>query len=142
MLAQAISALRGPGVPIGKIAAEESSHPGLYAFYASASTWGELGLGAPPDDRPLYVGKAESTLASRDVEGHFGMRERGMQSPTGSSTLRRSIAALMAPERGYRGTPRNPAKPGHFANFGRPSSMMTSSRPGCAAGCDSPSGPI
>ena len=46
------------------------------------------------------------------------MRQRGVQSPTGSSTLRRSLAALLGPERGYRGIPRNPLKPGHFAHFG------------------------
>jgi hypothetical protein len=90
----------------------------LYAFYASASSWRQLGLGKPPDPRPLYVGKAESTLASRDVQGHFGLRERGAQSPTGSSTLRRSLAALLATEHGYRGVPRNPAKPGYFSNYG------------------------
>jgi hypothetical protein len=57
-------------------------------------------------------------LASRDLEGHFGLRVRGVQSPTGSSTVRRSLAALLAAERGYRGVPRNPAKPGHFSNYG------------------------
>ena len=102
----------------GKVDADQVSHPGLYAIYASAATWKQLGLGMPPDGRPLYVGKAESTLASRDIEGHFGLRERGVQSPTGSSTLRRSLAALLAPERGYRGMPRNPAKPGYFSNYG------------------------
>lgn len=118
LLAEAMAALRGPAVAVGKLKAEQSGKPGLYAFYASASTWKDLGLGKPPDDRPLYVGKAENTLASRDVEGHFGMRERGVQSPTGSSTLRRSLAALLAHRRGYRGIPRNPAKPGNFSNFG------------------------
>lgn len=41
-----------------------------------------------------------------------------MQSPTGSSTLRRSLAALLAHDRGYRGIPRNPAKPGYFSSYG------------------------
>jgi len=66
----------------------------------------------------LYIDKAENTLAFRDVDGHFGLRKRGGQSPTGSSTLRRSLAALLAPERGYRSIPRNPSKPGYFSNFG------------------------
>lgn len=117
-LTESMAALHGPAVAVGKIRVEQSGKPGLYAFYASASTWNDLGLGTPPDSRPLYVGKAENTLASRDVEGHFGMRKRGAQSPTGSSTLRRSLAALLAPERGYCGIPRNPAKPGYFSNFG------------------------
>jgi hypothetical protein len=115
---EATTALCGPAVNVSKIDADEAGRPGLYAFYASASSWRQLGLGKPPDSRPLYVGKAESTLASRDVEGHFGLRRRGVQSPTGSSTLRRSLAALLAAERGYRGVPRNPAKPGHFSNYG------------------------
>jgi hypothetical protein len=92
--------------------------PGLYGLYAAPATWRELGLGAPPDSRPLYVGKAEHTFAARDLQGHFGMRPRGHQSPTGSSTVRRSLAALLATTRGYRGVPRNPAKPGYFSNFG------------------------
>lgn len=118
LLAEATAALGGPAVAVGKVSATQWSKPGLYAFYASASTWRDLGLGTPLDGRPLYVGKAEKTLASRDVEGHFGMRVRGAQSPTGSSTLRRSLAALLASGRGYRGMPRNPASPGYFSSFG------------------------
>jgi hypothetical protein len=118
LLSEAMAALRGSAVAVGKIRAEQSGKPGLYAFYAAASTWNDLGLGRPLDGRPLYIGKAENTFASRDVDGHFGLRARGVQSPTGSSTLRCSLAALMAPERGYRGIPRNPAKPGSFSNFG------------------------
>src|SRR5436190_21707706 len=109
LLSSALAGLQGPTVSISKIDADQASHPRLYACYCSVATWNQLGLGKPPDTRPLYVGKAEKTLASRDVAGHFGLRERGVQSPTGSSTLRRSLAALLAPERGYRGTPRNPA---------------------------------
>lgn len=118
LVRDAIAALQRPGVRISKLDAEQTSHPGLYAFYSSVVIWKHLGLDKPPDRRPLYVGKAESTLASRDVEGHFDMRKRRAQSPTGSSTLRRSLAALLAPTRGYRGMPRNPANPGHFSNFG------------------------
>lgn len=93
-LTVAMTALCESPVSVDRIVTEESSKPGLYAVYASASTWHDLGLGKPPDSRPLYVGKAENTLAARDVEGHFGMAKRAAQSPTGSSTLRRSPAAL------------------------------------------------
>lgn len=103
---------------VGSVIAADAASPGLYAFYAADATWRSLGLSTSPDERPLYVGKAENTFASRDLQGHFGMRPRGVQSPTGSSTLRRSLAALLAPERGYRGMPRNPEKPGHYSNFG------------------------
>ena len=118
LLKRARARLVGPGVAVSDVAAEESGKPGLYALHASPATWRELGLGAPPDSRPLYVGKAEKTLASRDLQRHFGLGPRGAQSPTGSSTVRRSLAALLAPARGYRGMPRNPEKPGHFSNFG------------------------
>lgn len=117
-LAAALAALRPGAVAVDEVGTDQSAKPGLYAFYATVSTWNDLGLDDPPDDRPLYVGKAENTFASRDIAGHFGLRPRGVQSPTGSSTLRRSLAALLAGERGYRGMPRNPAKPGYFSNFG------------------------
>jgi hypothetical protein len=37
---------------------------------------------------------------------------------TGSSTVRRSFAALLREDLALRAVPRNPDKPGHFANFG------------------------
>lgn len=118
LVRSATRALRQPGVKVGKVDEGAAAHPGLYAFYASTATWRELGLGPPRDGRPLYVGKAESTLAARDLAGHFGINEGRRQSPTGSSTVRRSLAALLAPTQGYRGRPRNPEKPSHFANYG------------------------
>src|SRR5262245_30644986 len=63
--------------------------PGLYAIYTSAEGWDALGLGQPPDDRPLYVGKAEDSLLSRDIGSHFG------DGRTGQSTVRRSMAACL-----------------------------------------------
>jgi hypothetical protein len=85
---------------------------GLYAIYGSAATWRELGLGSPPDDRPLYIGKAEKSLAARDLGTHFG------DGRTGSSTVRRSFAALLRNALDLRGIPRNPEKPERPANFG------------------------
>ena len=86
--------------------------PGLYALHAGATTWCELGLGEPQDDRPLYIGKAEGSLVSRDLRTHFG------DGRTGQSTLRRSFAALLHDTLGFRGIPRNTAKPDHFARYG------------------------
>lgn len=126
--------MRGPGVTISELNPAQVSHPGLYACFGSAATWKQLGIGKPPDARPLYVGKAETTLASRDVEGHFGRRERGAQSQTGSSTLRRSLAALLAAERGYRGMPRNSLKPGYFSDYGLSEIMTLTCRPGWKPG--------
>jgi hypothetical protein len=85
---------------------------GLYAIYGDGNTWAELGLGRPPDGRPLYVGKAEDSLAARDVKTHLG------DGRTGQSTLRRSFAALLHDEFGLRGMPRNTAKPGYYSNYG------------------------
>jgi hypothetical protein len=86
--------------------------PGLYAIYGDATTWLELGLGAPPDGRPLYLGKAEDSLVTRDLKTHFG------DGRTGQSTVRRSFAALLHDTLGLCGIPRNPAKPGYFSNYG------------------------
>jgi hypothetical protein len=86
--------------------------PGLYAVHGEVAVWQELGLGEPADARPLYVGKAERSLASRDVNTHFSTGK------TGSSTLRRSLAGLLADQLALEGRPRNTAKPERFANFG------------------------
>ena len=86
--------------------------PGLYAVHGSAATWTALNLGEPPDDRPLYVGKSESSLHSRDVMTHFG------NGRTGSSTVRRSFAALLRQRLDLRGVPRNRAAPERCANYG------------------------
>ena len=98
--------------PISEAAERVPRQPGLYAIHAPAEVWAELGLGAPPDERPLYVGKVERSLASRDVDTHFGSGR------TGSSTVRRSFAALLRQPLGLEGRPRNPAKPERPANYG------------------------
>lgn len=64
--------------------------PGLYALYGSPAVWKRLGLGSPPDARPLYVGKAEASLVSRDLRTHFATGKTGQSSP------RRSFAALLS----------------------------------------------
>jgi hypothetical protein len=88
------------------------SEAGLYAVYGSREVWRELGLGRRPDGRPLYVGKAENSLAGRDLEQHFADGE------TGSSTLRRSLAALLRSPLNLRAIPRNPGRPADFDRFG------------------------
>lgn len=94
------------------------NRPGLYAAYGSADVWRVLGLGDPPDPRPLYVGKAERSLSSRDVRTHFGFGGGAGNSITGSSTLRRSLSALLRTELGFRGRYRNLARPEKSANYG------------------------
>jgi hypothetical protein len=99
-------------VPLAQAQASVPASPGLYGIYGDPATWRELGLGDPPDGRPLYIGKSEDDLVTRDLKTHFG------DGRTGSSTVRRSFAALLRDSLGLRGVPRNPAKPGYFANYG------------------------
>ena len=63
--------------------------PGLYAFYGDDQAWSELGLRSAFAGQPLYVGKAERSLNGRYVGTHFAAGK------TGSSTVRRSLAALL-----------------------------------------------
>ena len=87
------------------------SKPGLYAVYADPEAWQELNLEIRVGC-PLYVGKAEQSLQSRDIRTHFATGR------TGSSTVRRSFAALLRNPLGLRGVPRNMASPERPANFG------------------------
>lgn len=107
-----LAALADHRIPFDEYRSSVLAAPGLYAVHGDASVWDELGLTRSGDTRPLYVGKAEDSLAGRDVGTHFGTGR------TGSSTLRRSLAALLRDTLGLRAQPRNPVKPGHFANFG------------------------
>jgi hypothetical protein len=89
---------------------------GLYAVWADEETWAALGLRPVSDHQPLYVGKAESSLRRREVNTHFDAG-KGAASKTGSSTVRRSFAALLAPSSGFRGIPRNVDKPADFSKY-------------------------
>jgi hypothetical protein len=103
---------RSQARPIAGATVHVPRQPGLYAIHAEAAIWEALALGAPPDDRPLYLGKAEDTLISRDLKTHFG------DGRTGHSTFRRSLAALLHDVIGLRGMPRNPDTPAYFASYG------------------------
>ncbi len=85
--------------------------PGLYAFYGDEEAWVDLALEPVFDEQPLYVGKAERSLNGRDVRTHFATGK------TGSSTARRSLAALLVYELGLVAVPRNLDKPDGSANF-------------------------
>lgn len=86
--------------------------PGLYAFYGDQRAWETLVLEPAFSDQPLYVGKAERSLSGRDVGTHFAAGK------TGSSTVRRSLAALLVAQLGLVAVPRNQVKPDGSANFG------------------------
>lgn len=85
--------------------------PGLYAFYGDETGWKQLSLTPAFDDQPLYVGKAEKSLNGRDVATHFAVGK------TGSSTVRRSLAALLVDDLNLVAVPRNLTKPDGSANF-------------------------
>ncbi|CAB4900314.1 unannotated protein [freshwater metagenome] len=90
--------------------------PGLYAVWGTREAWIQLGLGEEFEQapRPLYIGKSESSLRTRDARTHFRAGK------TGHSTLRRSLAGLLhttdvcGP---LRAQPRNLANPERFSNF-------------------------
>jgi hypothetical protein len=108
---QAQAALAGPGAALPAARAAVPARPGLYAIHGDEAAWEQLGLGRPPDHRPLYVGKAERSLAGRDLRQHFSTGS------TGSSTLRRSLAALLRARLGLAAVPRNRSRPERFAHY-------------------------
>lgn len=112
LFVEVLDALTAPSGRFADAERHVPDRPGLYAVHGERSVWAELGLGTPPDGRPLYLGKAESSLVKRDLRTHF------TSGRTGSSTLRRSLAGLLADSLCLEGRPRNPARPERFANFG------------------------
>lgn len=107
-----LSALQSPRFPLENALPTLPANPGLYAIHGDELAWTELRLDAPSEDLPLYVGKTEESIVKRDLETHF------RDGRTGSSTVRRSLAALLRTELSLSGMPRNPANPGSFSNFG------------------------
>jgi hypothetical protein len=89
--------------------------PGLYAIYGDAQAWRDLDLDGPAD-QPLYVGKAESSLVSRDLNSHFATNPK-TKPRTGGSTVRRSFAALLRDPLDLQAVPRTLANPERFANY-------------------------
>ena len=123
MLAEVLGHLASSTMSIAEAKVDVPPRPGLYAVHGDTAVWRELGLGEPTDARPLYVGKAERSLASRDVDTHFSTGR------TGSSTLRRSLAGLLADQLALKGDPRNPAKPERSASRTTPSRPASSASP-------------
>lgn len=109
---EALEALLGARLRLEDARSAMPTLPGLYAIHADDSAWQELDLVQESERQPLYVGKAERSLNGRDVRTHFAS---GM---TGSSTVRRSLAALLADMLSLQAVPRNLVKPDNSANFG------------------------
>jgi len=109
LVAIAVEALSQPGRKADDALAVAPPDPGLYAVTATAEGRGDLGFDVSVSF--LYVGKAEDSLAARDLDQHFATGQ------TGRSTLRRSLAALLAENLDLRAVPRNPRNPSHFDRY-------------------------
>lgn len=116
LVGDALTSLTIPGTSITEAATTVPATPGLYAVHGSALVWSALGIAGREPGIPLYVGKAQKSLASRDVRVHFGIGASG-GSTTGHSTLRRSLAALLADQLQLRPVPREKVPPHRFAMF-------------------------
>lgn len=111
----AITALTGERWAIAEAVNHVPSRPGLYAIYGDETAWQGLSL-EPCTELPLYVGKAEDSLVTRELNGHFAASS-GILPRTGSSTVRRSFAALLRDALELHAVPRNLSKPERFANY-------------------------
>lgn len=110
-LDRALSALRGGRIPAGSAAEFLPAGRGLYAVWAPATAWMQLDVGKPVG-QPLYVGKAEKSLRHRVAGTHL------RSGRTGSSTLRRTLAALLRADQQLIARPRNPERPAQVSNYG------------------------
>lgn len=113
----AIDSLSRPKLRIGDAPAVVPPKPGLYAIYGDGSIWATLGVTSTVDSGPLYIGKSEDNLLAREVFTHFNANP-ARKSATGSSTVRRSFAALLRTELRLHAQARNPLKPADFASYG------------------------
>lgn len=115
-LHEILRALSGEHWPITRAKERVRPVPGLYAIYGDTEAWIDLGLD-PQQGSALYVGKSEDNLVRREVDTHFAA-DPAKKPATGSSTVRRSFAALLRDALSLDAVPRNPDKPGHFSNYG------------------------
>jgi hypothetical protein len=79
-----------------------SDKPGIYALFFIGRQFPLEGC-KPIEEQIIYIGKTESSQASRDRDTHFA------DGKTGSSTLRRSFGAMLRKEFGLKPLPRGEA---------------------------------
>ncbi len=77
-----------------------SDKPGIYAFFFSSGI-SPLEKHTPEDGEIMYIGKTEDSQISRDLNTHFTSNK------TGSSTVRRSLGALLRESLSLIPTPRS-----------------------------------
>lgn len=111
LLASAIDSLTGAQWTRAESEVQVPRAPGLYALSGDGRAWADLCLQPAFEEQPLYFGKAEKNLNGRDVGTHFAVGK------TGSSTVRRSLAALLVERLDLSAVPRNLSKPDGSANF-------------------------
>jgi hypothetical protein len=111
LVASALEALAGTRHRRSEAVELVARSAGLYAFYGDDRSWSDLSQTRAFEDQPIYVGKAERSLNGRDVGTHFATGK------TGSSTVRRSLAALLMEDLDLTPVPRNLIKPDGSANF-------------------------
>lgn len=115
-VAEALTALTGERWPVTHARDHVRPVPGIYAIYGDVDAWVDLGLDPQPQSA-LYVGKSEDDLVRRELDTHFAANPT-KKTHTGSSTVRRSFAALLRDALDLRAVPRNPENPDHFSNYG------------------------
>lgn len=98
--------LHRPGEAIEDARKHVENKPGVYAIHGTAEVWAELGI--PHRTGPLYIGRALSSLVTRDIKEHFGVGMGPMypNGYTGGSTVRRTLAALLRDRLGFVARPR------------------------------------
>lgn len=111
----AAATLTGARCAVRRASQHVPAVPGLYAIFGDERAWGDLGLDPQPE-HALYVGKAERSLVSRDLNGHFATNPNSAPR-TGGSTVRRSFAALLRHALDLHAVPRNQSNPERFANY-------------------------
>ena len=91
---------------------EFSDKPGIYAVHFMGNAFPVYAL-KPRDKEIIYIGKTEKSQASRDANTHFATGK------TGSSTLRRSIGALMQKGAKLKSIPRSTSEKNEkrFTNY-------------------------
>jgi hypothetical protein len=109
LVEKAVAALASPALTMDEAAPVAPRRPGLYAIRAADEGLAKLGVEGAGG--VLYIGKAERSLHDRDVRQHFA------DGNTGRSTLRRSLAALLAGELDLVPVPRNPERPTAFDRY-------------------------
>ncbi|WP_336715560.1 GIY-YIG nuclease family protein [Arthrobacter sp. USHLN218] len=115
-VAEALIALSVERWPVTRARGRIRPVPGLYAIYGDAEAWADLGLDPQPGSA-LYIGKSEDDLVRRELDSHFAA-DPTKKPRTGSSTVRRSFAALLRDALDLQAVPRNSDNPGHFSNYG------------------------